>query len=358
MAAIKMKKILVWGTGKIASEIYANGLRGEILGFIETYKKQDLFNGITVYGVDEKWPEYDYVVVANNYSEEIYKTCIEKDISLDNIIFMCAIKTQKKVKNDIDISVIHEILGEKNYTNYCVEYTLYNESFFGADCEKYEKLNSRDSFKIDRNNLWPVISDKYRKAGQVHNYFWQDLWAARLINKMGVKKHFDIGSRIDGFIAHLLAMGIDVVLIDIREFPEEVEGLHTIVDDATLLRQIPENSIESMSALCSLEHFGLGRYGDSIDPEACFKCFAEIQKRLKKEGDLYLSLPVGKERVEFNAHRIFYSSTILECFSDMELVEYSCTAAGRIEYNVDVHKYDDDVHDGEYRYGLFHFKKK
>ena len=49
-----------------------------------------------------------------------------------------------------------------------------------------------------------------------------------------------------------------------------------------------------MSALCSLEHFGLGRYGDAIDPEACFKCFDQIQKKLKKGGNLYISLPVGQ----------------------------------------------------------------
>ncbi len=184
------------------------------------------------------------------------------------------------------------------------------------------------------------------------------MWAARLIGRTEVKRHFDIGSRIDGFIAHLLAMDIDVTLIDVRDFPWDIKGLHTVKDDATSLRQISEESIESMSALCSLEHFGLGRYGDSIDPEACFKCFIEIQKRMKKGGNLYISLPVGRERLEFNAHRVFYPETIKECFSDMELVEFSCTADGKIEYNIDLHKYDKDTHDGNYRYGMFHFIKK
>ena len=60
-----------------------------------------------------------------------------------------------------------------------------------------------------------------------------------------------------------------------------------------------------MSALCSLEHLGLRRYGDKIDPEACFKCFDAIQKKARKGGKLYISVPIGKECVEFNAHLFF-----------------------------------------------------
>lgn len=81
--------------------------------------------------------------------------------------------------------------------------------------------------------------------------------------------HYNIGSRLDGFIAHILAMGIPVKMIDIRPFPTEIEGLDTIVDDVTCLRQFEDNSIESLSALCSLEHFGLGRYGDGRNGESC-----------------------------------------------------------------------------------------
>jgi hypothetical protein len=186
----------------------------------------------------------------------------------------------------------------------------------------------------------------YRAVGGNYNSPWDSM------------QHFDITSRLDGFIAHLLAAGVDVTMIDVREFPAEIEGLHTIVDDATSLKQIPDESIESMSALCSLEHFGLGRYGDPIDPEACFKCFDNIQRKLKKGGRLYISLPVGKERVEFNAHRIFYASTVIACFSSLNLMEYSCVTQEGIEYNVDVHKYDHDNHNGEYRYGLFWFEKR
>lgn len=349
-----MKKVLVWGTGYIATEICKNGIGASIEGFIETKKIKESFQGNKVYGLEDIWPNYDYIIVANAYSNEVYETCIIKGIEINKIIFLYHVKKRFGVK---DPRILHEILGEKNYINYCLEYGLYEECFFERDCLEYEEKNERENFKIDRNNLWPIINEKYAYAGAMGNYFWQDLWAARQIIMSGVKKHFDIGSRLDGFIAHLLASGVDVTMIDVREFPEKVDHLRTIVDDATKLHQIADESIGSMSALCSLEHFGLGRYGDSINPEACFQCFDNIQKKLQKGGRLYIALPVGKERIEFNAHRVFYASTIIDCFSTLSLQEFSCAAQGKIEYNVDLHKYDNDQHNGEYRYGLFSFIK-
>lgn len=350
-----MNKILIWGTGNVAEKLLKNGVNGTILGFIETKRTTKEYYDKPIYEPEELPLEYDFIIIANTYADEIYRTCLEKKIGLDKVIFLYVVKRQEGFADCIKIK---EILGEKNYVNYAGEYGILENTFFQEDMIQYSQLNIRENFQIQKKNLYPIITDKYEQAGTIHNYFWQDLWAARLIHKSGVRKHFDIGSRIDGFIAHLLSGGIEVSLIDIREFPETIENLYTIIDDATSLKQVSDNSIESMSALCSLEHFGLGRYGDPIDPEACFKCFKAIQKKLKKGGNLYMSVPIGKERVEFNAHRVFFASTIIENFEGMELVEFSCTANGKIEYSVDIYRYDDDSHYGDYRYGLFHFVKK
>lgn len=353
-----MDKLLIWGTGFIARKVIDNGLNGEIVGFIETKKSREAFERKPIYNVDEVralLDTIDFIVIANACVEDVYRSCMDKGIDLNKIIFL------NKVKVPVgfyDQDCIKQILGEKNYAEYCSNYGLYENSFFQEDMEEYKKKNIRKNFRVQEDNLYPIIYDKFASAGSIHNYFWQDLWAARLITKAGIRNHFDIGSRLDGFIAHLLAANVNVTMIDVREFPGKVENLHTIVDDATLLQQIPDNSIESMSALCSLEHFGLGRYGDPIDPEACFKCFEAIQRKLVSGGRLYISVPVGKERVEFNAHRVFYPNTIVECFASMRLEEFSCTAGGEIEYKVDIHKYDNDNHNGDYRYGLFHFVKK
>lgn len=350
-----MAKVLIWGTGNVAREVLNNGIQGEIIGFIESRKRQDFYGKMPVYGADEILPNFDFVVVASTYTNAIYDSCIENHIPMEKVIFLFPLVQKAGM---LDRRCIGKVLGEKNYINYCIRTGTFGGTFFESDLETYRALNDRKNFGAEDKDLWPVLIDRYAKAGNMGNYFWQDLWAAKLIYHSGIRKHFDIGSRIDGFIAHLLAMDVDVTLIDVREFPGEVEGLHTIIDDATMLGQVLDGSIESMSALCSLEHFGLGRYGDSIDPEACFKCFGEIPRKMRKGGNLYISVPVGKERVQFNAHRIFYASTIIESFPSLYLEEYSCVCEGMLEKDVDIHRYDSDSHDGEYRYGLFHFKKR
>ena len=95
-----------------------------------------------------------------------------------------------------------------------------------------------------------------------------------------------------------------------------------------------------------------------IHIEACFKSSSNIQKKIVIGGNLYISLPIGRERIEFNAHRVFYASTVVSLFNQMELVDFSCTAEGKLEKKVELCKYDNDPHNGEFRYGLFHFRKK
>lgn len=226
--------------------------------------------------------------------------------------------------------------------------------------KEYIKLNTRPNFSYQKKYKY-LIDNSCMDAGSCNAYYWQDLWAATKIIDRHPERHWDIGSRIDGFIAHLQAARQKTTLIDIRPCETEMPYISFIQADATNLQGIPDNSIESISALCSLEHFGLGRYGDSIDPEACFKAFSSIQRVLKSGGHAYIAVPVGKERVEFNAHRIFYISTIIEAFSECDVEDICVNTLGEhivIEKVTDIHKFDNetDFHAG--RFGLFEFVKR
>lgn len=348
-------KFLIWGTGNIATQIYKNGVNGILMGFIETQKSKEVWEEYQVFDAETIPCDYDYIIVANTYSDEIYDVCNRKGMEITKIAFL---KRGKNTCFNADRR-IREILGEKNYVNYALEYGEWKNTFFEDDLIKWSSLNRRESFVIDKKALRPFLLDKFETngGGGVSTYFQHDLWAAKHIISNGTKEHFDIGSRVDGFVTHLLAAGIKVNMIDIRPFPgvEKVENLSCIVDDATMMSQIEDNSLMSLSAISSLEHFGLGRYGDPIDPEACFKCFAQMQKKMKDGGKLYLSVPVGKERVVFNAHRIFYAGTVVSCFAELKLIEYSVVANKEIEHNVDINKYDG--YDSGYVMGLFYFMK-
>jgi len=72
-----------------------------------------------------------------------------------------------------------------------------------------------------------------------------------------------------------------------------------------------------------MEHVGLGRYGDKIDPNGCFQGMEELARILAPGGRLYFSVPIGRERTEFNAHRIFDPESVLECFSSLTLLHFA-----------------------------------
>lgn len=350
------RRVLIWGTGKrVEKVIQIGGLNADIVGLVETQRKSAEIYGLPVYSADEIGTDYDYIIVANTHAKEIYRYVEDSEIDPDKVIYLQFCPYIDPYRN---IEEVREVLGEDVFQLYCSEYQLVEYSFFMKDKDQYERLNKRKNFAVSENEMWPMIGDKYANAGTVDNYFWQDLWAAKHVYRNRPKEHYDIGSRLDGFITHVLSFGVPVKMIDIRTFPEQIDGLDTVVDDATHLTEFADDSIESLSALCSLEHFGLGRYGDPVDPEACFTCFDSIQRKLKQGGNLYLAVPVGRERLEFNAHRIFYPSTIVDCFSSMKLMDFAYTAEGKLERTMDLHKYDRDCHNGNFRYGLFYFVKQ
>ncbi|MBP3603854.1 MAG: DUF268 domain-containing protein [Lachnospiraceae bacterium] len=346
-------KLYVWGTGKSTKKLLDFGINGNVVGFIESNVSKIQYEGKPVFAPQEV-KEYDCIIVASIYVDEIYDVANECNMNFDKFIFMNFCYLMSKRDNS---ALARKVLAEINYQKYVIEFNFYDKSFFADDREKYISMNRRKSFEICKKDERPILTDKYKTMGIANQYFWQDLWAASLIGNKKPQEHFDIGSRLDGFIAHIIAMSIPITVIDVRPFPMKIVGLKTIVADATMLNEIEDESIESLSALCSLEHFGLGRYGDPIDPEACFKCFKQIQKKVKAGGYIYISVPIGREKLQFNAHRIFKATTIIEEFDKCELLEFSACNEEEIEYKVDINKYDSEDNSGG-RFGLFCFRKR
>jgi SAM-dependent methyltransferase len=58
-------------------------------------------------------------------------------------------------------------------------------------------------------------------------------------------------------------------------------------------------------SVSSIEHSGLGRYGDNIDPMGDIKAMKDIKNILKKGGLFFLSVPIGDDRIMWNAHRVY-----------------------------------------------------
>lgn len=200
---------------------------------------------------------------------------------------------------------------------------------------RYIKLNKgTNKFNFKFSNLLFSTKDKYLSSGSIDShYFYQDLWAAKKIFSSGVKTHVDVGSRVDGFISHLLVF-CNVDYVDIRKLNESVPGLNVVIGSITKL-PYKDNSIDSLSCLHVLEHIGLGRYGDEVDPKGYLTGISELSRVLAPGGKLYFGTPVGIERVVFDAHRVFSVYTIIEGFKDhnLQITEFNLIDDRGLEVN-------------------------
>lgn len=62
---------------------------------------------------------------------------------------------------------------------------------------------------------------------------------------------------------------------------------------------------DALLSISSFEHDGLGRYGDPINPEGDFAAMDRAKQMLKPGGLLFLAVPVGRDLVAWNAHRVY-----------------------------------------------------
>lgn len=152
------------------------------------------------------------------------------------------------------------------------------------------------------------------------HYTYHPAWAARVVAQIRPQKHIDISS-ITSF-GTVLSAFIPVEFYDYRPANILLPNYTPGKADLTNLH-FETGSIESLSCMHTVEHIGLGRYGDPLDVEGDVKAMRELQRVIKKGGNLLFVVPVGDARIEFNAHRVYDYDTIIGKFGEMELKEFA-----------------------------------
>lgn len=173
--------------------------------------------------------------------------------------------------------------------------------------------------------LFPCLHDRNDVAGNAKgHYFHQDLLVAQSVFEKNPIKHVDIASKIDGVVAHIASFR-EIEVFDIRPLDNKINNITFKEIDMMNLQGDYENYTDSISCLHALEHFGLGRYGDPVDIYGYRKGFKNMVKMLKKGGTFYFSTPIGKQIIEFDAHRVFSVKEILTLAekNELEVVRFS-----------------------------------
>lgn len=210
----------------------------------------------------------------------------------------------------------------------------------------FKKNKYNDNF--NKIEMYPCLFDNLSHTPVEPTYFFQDSWAAKKLFELKPSHHFDVGSSVKTL--GILSQFVPITMLDIRPIELELENLF-FKKGSILNLPLEDNSIESLSSLCVVEHIGLGRYGDEIDTFGSEKAIKELKRVLKVGGVLLFSVPVFSEnKVYFNAHRAFTRDYILELFYGFRLLEEKYQYGMKMYENYDKNK--------GFGTGLYMFKRE
>jgi len=248
------------------------------------------------------------------------------------------------IKNNQNLKkIFHFTRRSKNYPKFLSDYFKF---------KKLAKKNNR--FQLSFSDRYPCLDDKTSSTQFDSHYIYHPAWAARIIAKTRPSYHVDISSALQ--FSTILSAFLPVYFYDYRPANLHLENLHSQSADLTSL-SFKSNSIVSLSCMHTVEHIGLGRYGDHLDPEGDLIAISELKRVLAPSGNLLFVVPVGKPRIMFNAHRIYSFNQISEHFSDFELINFTLIPDDTIQNGIINNATSEDVERQEYGCGCFWFKK-
>ncbi|XOJ89843.1 DUF268 domain-containing protein [Methylophilaceae bacterium Uisw_097] len=200
--------------------------------------------------------------------------------------------------------------------------------------------------------LYPCFADRSKVTNFDAHYYYQEYWAVKYILKNNFNVHHDFASQIN--LSKIISLHKKTFFHDIR--PLKGISLNNLTIMKTdLMSFSPKMKIDSASCLHVIEHIGLGRYGDKPDYFGDLKALDKLGKSINTNGFLYLSLPIGKQSIYFDAHRVYDPQILVQHLSDkFSLVHFSSVNdKGKFKEN-DLYTNFKNAH---YSLGMFIFKK-
>jgi len=229
-----------------------------------------------------------------------------------------------------------------------------NKLWYASDWLKFRSLQrsgNDDRFPLEFINRMPAIWEKTKQTRFDAHYVYHNAWAMRAVRKIDPIVHIDISSTV--YFCSSLSAFIPVRFFDYRPAPLALSQLTTDSCDLQLLH-FADGSIDSLSCMHTIEHVGLGRYGDSLDPSGDLKAFSELKRVVAPGGSLLIVVPIGRPRLCFNAHRIYSYDMLLGTFDGFELVNTALITDDGDFLTTPIHE---DFGRQEYGCGCFWFRK-
>jgi SAM-dependent methyltransferase len=189
---------------------------------------------------------------------------------------------------------------------------------FFADWLRFRGLAGKNAARFA--DLRPCLTDRASHTPFDPHYFYQAAWLARELGHIKPALHVDVGSSV--VAAGIMSAFVPLLFVDFRPLLVQLPNLDSVAADITRL-PFADGSVQSLSSLHVIEHIGLGRYGDRLDPDGWRAGLGELARVLAPGGRLYLSTPVGRNRVCFNAHRVFLPKVIADALPGLKVEHFA-----------------------------------
>ena len=227
------------------------------------------------------------------------------------------------------------------------------ERIFKARFDTVFSSLSDNRFTCRWEDRWPCLDDATGTTGFDAHYVYHTAWAARILAQTLPARHTDISSCLR--FATLVSAFIPVDFYDYRPAHITLRNLRSLRADITAL-PFADSSVQSLSCMHVVEHIGLERYGDPLDPRGDISAMKELKRVLAGGGQLLFVVPVGDEaRIQYNAHRIYTCQQIREYFRELELASFAfVTDSGEFIANA----IETDTIGQKYGCGCFHFIRR
>ena len=231
--------------------------------------------------------------------------------------FMCEARTKSKELIWLLRHIKHSLSIKRNLSNRKREILSWQR--FWKSYHAYKRLSSVGKKQPWLECFYPCLGEDTSETKVEPIYFYQDTWAFEEIVKASPSCHVDVGShhKLVAFLSKIFP----VTMIDIRPLSLPMKTLK-FQKGSILNLPFEDESVESLSSLCVVEHIGLGRYGDRLDPDGSEKAIAELCRVISPGGHLYVSVPIDDcNKLFFNAHRAFEEKYFEELLQPLKIID-------------------------------------
>jgi hypothetical protein len=218
------------------------------------------------------------------------------------------------------------LLGELGVNPFKTYRTLRGVPAFVGRHWEFRRQAKRYGNECGPLELRPYFGDRFDGSGSAcGHYFHQDLLVARKIFENRPRRHVDIGSRVDGFVAHVASFR-EIEVFDVRPQRSSARNIQFRQADLSQEGWSLVDYCDSISSLHAIEHIGLGRYGDPVQYRGHIGALNNIWKALQPRGKFYFSVPMGRQRVEYDGQRVFPLEYLLSLLDKYVVDSFSYVA--------------------------------